>query len=82
MVRTCPFSWDHGSKWVHGGRLPTGELIPDDAQFIGEIHAMRANKYQSALLIGEVFLRKAGLSAHDFPITSSSESLGKRFISA
>jgi hypothetical protein len=76
---SIPFSWDHGSKWVYGGRVPTGEFIPDDAQFIGEIPAMRANKYQSALLIGETFLRKAGLSAHRFPISHSSESLGMHF---
>jgi hypothetical protein len=79
---TMPFTWDHGSSWVPGGRLPTGELVPDDAQFIGEIPAMRANKYQSALLIGEAFLRKAGLSAHNFPISSSSELLGKHFTTA
>jgi hypothetical protein len=73
---TMPFSWDHGSSWIPGGRLPTGELVPDDVQFITEIPEMRANKYQSALLIGEAFLRKAGLSVHNFPISSSPEPLG------
>ncbi|KAK4487559.1 hypothetical protein RD792_005791 [Penstemon davidsonii] len=69
------YDWGYNQSWVYGGRKVTGEMAPDDHFSSDLIEEMRSDKYQSAYLVGEIFLRKTGLSSLDFPIPSDDRSL-------